>query len=204
MEKKPITRRSAILGLSTALATPALLRAQTLAPDPTQPTTTYGGAVQSTEFTRRNMSSFKVQDWRDHFDEVGEGRILADISSRALHYWGPDGTYFLFPSSVPRSEELTRRGYATIVRKTEYPSWTPTKEMRQRDPQLPLTMEGGDPNNPLGSRAMYLSWPAYLIHGTHDTRKIGRMSSSGCIGLYNNHVERLYPMVQIGTKVRVL
>ena len=51
---------------------------------------------------------------------------------------------------------------------------------------------------------MYLGWPAYLIHGTHDTRKIGRPSSSGCVGLYNEHVAELFAVVQVGTRVRLL
>jgi lipoprotein-anchoring transpeptidase ErfK/SrfK len=102
------------------------------------------------------------------------------------------------------TEELTRRGYSRIVRKQVAPSWTPTASMRERDPLLPVRVEGGDPMNPLGTHAMYLDWPAYLIHGTHDTRKIGRQSSSGCIGLYNEHVADLYPRVEIGTQVRLL
>ncbi len=121
---------------------------------------------------------------------------------------GEDGqTYRLYPpSSIPRSEELTKRGYTEVVRKRENPpSWTPTASMREDDPDLPIRMEGGgEPGNPLGTRAMYLSWPAYLVHGTHDTRKIGRQSSSGCIGLYNRHVEELYTLVKIGTQVRLL
>ena len=51
---------------------------------------------------------------------------------------------------------------------------------------------------------MYLSWPAYLIHGTHDTRKIGRRSSSGCIGLYNEHIAELYSLVQPGCQVLLI
>lgn len=46
---------------------------------------------------------------------------------------------------------------------------------------------------------MYLAWPAYLIHGTHDTRKIGRRSSSGCIGLYNEHIAELFAKTEVGT-----
>ena len=68
-----------------------------------------------------------------------------------------------------------------------------------------LTMvEGGAPDNPLGVRGLYLSWPAYLIHGTHDTRKIGRRSSNGCIGLYNEHVIELYDIAQVGTQVLLI
>ena len=60
------------------------------------------------------------------------------------------------------------------------------------------------PENPLGSHALYLSWPNYRIHGTSDTRKIGRQSSSGCIGLYNEHIEELFALVEIGTTVRLI
>jgi len=194
-----ISRRSALLGVASVLASPTLLRAQSQDAFPQTEE-----AISTQLPVRRNVSSFSKQDWQDHFDELGVGCLLADITSRAVHYWGPDGTYKLYPSSVPMSEELTKRGYTEVVRKAENPSWTPTASMRERDPNLPVRMEGGDPGNPLGTRAMYLSWPAYLVHGTHDTRKIGRQSSSGCIGLYNQHVEELYPLVQIGTKVRLL
>ena len=195
-----MTRRAALTGLGATLATPSLLRAQASDAFPADE-----APIEDEVTVRRNISSFQQQDWRDHFDELGVGCILADISSRALHYWGGDGeTYRLFPSSVPMSEELTRRGYSEIVRKRENPSWTPTASMRERDPSLPTRIEGGVPGNPLGTRAMYLTWPAYLVHGTHDTRKIGRQSSSGCIGLYNEHVEELYDLVQVGTKIRLL
>ena len=33
-----------------------------------------------------------MQDWRDHFDRIGKGAILANLTSRTLHYWGADGT----------------------------------------------------------------------------------------------------------------
>ncbi len=199
MSNPRMTRRSALLGAASLLATPAIVRAQSSDAFPTSEE-----AISTQLPVRRNVSSFSQQNWQDHFDELGVGCLLADITSRAVHYWSPDGTYKLYPSSVPMSEELTKRGYTKIVRKTEFPSWTPTASMRERDPSLPVRMEGGDPGNPLGTRAMYLDWPAYLVHGTHDTRKIGRQSSSGCIGLYNQHVEELYPLVQIGTQVRLV
>ncbi|WP_374015253.1 L,D-transpeptidase [Phaeobacter sp. A36a-5a] len=195
-----MTRRAALTGIGATLATPALLRAQSSDAFPVEEP-----KIETEIPVKRNISSFQQQAWQDHFDDLGVGCMLADISSRALHYWGPDGeTYRLFPSSVPMTEELTRRGYTEIVRKAENPSWTSTASMRERDPTLPVRIDGGDPGNPLGTRAMYLDWPAYLVHGTHDTRKIGRQSSSGCIGLYNQHVESLYEMVKIGTKVRLL
>ncbi|WP_313138078.1 L,D-transpeptidase [Paracoccus jeotgali] len=153
---------------------------------------------------RRNQSSFRSLHWSDFYSSLGKGVILADVTSRALHYWSADESiYLLFPSSVPVSEDLTRRGQTEIVRKAENPPWTPTPSMRKKDPSLPQRVEGGVPENPLGARGLYLSWPAYLIHGTHDTRKIGRKSSNGCYGLYNEHVTKLYEIAQIGTQVTV-
>ena len=188
MPKTTLTRRATLLTGMAALATPSALRAEEILASPT---------------VRRNASSFRSRDWRNHFKSLGSGAILADIDSRAVHYWTANGQYHLFPSSVPRSEELTRRGYTRVVRKRIGPSWTPTASMRASDPTLPPFVEPG-PWNPLGTHALYLSWPAYLIHGTHDTRKIGRQSSSGCIGLYNEHIAALFSMVGVGTQALLL
>ncbi|MEO1490517.1 MAG: L,D-transpeptidase, partial [Pseudomonadota bacterium] len=35
-------------------------------------------------------------------------------------------------------------------------------------------------------------------------RKIGRKSSNGCIGLYNEHIEELYQMANVGTQVLLI
>jgi hypothetical protein len=184
------TRRGLLIGGIAALATPSILRAQAVTPSAQ-------GAVRS------NVSSFVMQDWRDHFDSLGKGAIVADLTSRALHYWSADGSdYRLYPSSVPMTEDLTKRGYTEIVRKKVGPDWTPTPSMLEADPSLQYTPPG--PNNPLGTHAMYLGWPAYIIHGTHDTRKIGRRSSSGCVGLYNEHIEALFAVCPVGTQVRLV
>ena len=152
---------------------------------------------------QHNISSFKTRDWHDYFPDLGVGAIICDVDSRALSFWKPDGTYRIYPTSVPLTDELTRRGYTEVVRKKEAPTWTPTASQRQRDPSLPESVPPG-PLNPLGPYALYLGWPAHLIHGTHDTRKIGRPSSSGCFGLYNEQITELYPLVEIGTQVLVL
>ena len=166
----------------------------------------------STEFipsasssVRNNISSFRMQDWRGYFTDTRKGAVLVDTTSRALHYWSEDqSVYRLYPTSVPLSEELTRRGRTEVVQKVLNPSWRPTPSMKERNPEWPDVVEGGAPDNPLGTRALYLSWTYYRIHGTHDTRKIGRRSSNGCIGLYNEHIEELFEMAQVGTQVLLI
>lgn len=152
---------------------------------------------------RNNVSGFQMQDWRDHFETLGKATIVADTRSRALHFWSADGSdYRIFPTSVPLTDELTKRGYTEIVRKKLGPSWTPTASQMERYPDWRPIPPG--PENPLGTHAMYLSWPAYIIHGTHDTRKIGRRSSDGCIGLFNENIAQLFDLCPVGTQVRVL
>lgn len=155
------------------------------------------------EVVRRNTSSFRSMRWEPYFDNLKKGAILVDITSRALHYWSEEGDYKLYPSSVPLTEDLTRRGRTKIVRKVVGPSWRPTPSMLKRNPEWPAFV-GPGPDNPLGTHALYLSWTYYRIHGTHDTRKIGRRSSNGCIGLYNEHIAELFEVAEVGTQVLLI
>ncbi len=163
-------------------------------------------AVKKTQSgeTLHNISSYRYQKWENHFKSITDGAILSDTKSKCLHFWnGKENIYKIYPTSVPLTPELTRTGYTKVIRKVVGPDWRPTESMRKRDPQLPKYMPAG-PDNPLGTHALYLSWPNFRIHGTSDTRKIGRQSSSGCIGLYNEHIEELFNYVKIGTPVRLI
>lgn len=185
------SRRSFIGGAAAAgaLATPALSQGSTEFRDP---------------FARRNASSFRTLEWRPYFDTLTNGAILVDISSRALHFWNEDESiYKLYPTSVPATDDLTRRGRTEVIRKVEGPSWAPTPAMKERNPEWPDFI-GPGPDNPLGTHALYLSWQYYRIHGTQDTRKIGRRSSNGCIGLYNQHIAELYQLATSGTQVLLI
>jgi L,D-transpeptidase ErfK/SrfK len=153
---------------------------------------------------RNNISAFKLVNWRDHFDSLKGGVIISDTSARVVQFWSEDETtYKVYPSSVPLSEDLTRLGYTEVIKKVEGPSWAPTPAMRLRNPEWPEFVPPG-PENPLGTHALYLSWQYYRIHGTHDTRKIGRRSSNGCIGLYNEHIAELFGFAKVGTQVKLI
>ena len=206
MTRKPFlisTRRQFLAGTSSLIAMPAL--AQTLpgseggdSIDPLRP------APEPEPNVPRNISAFRAKNWRPYFDNLRNGAILVDIDSRALHYWSEDGNnYRLFPSSVPLSDDLTRRGRTSITRKVDGPGWAPTPNMRKRNPEWPAYIPPG-PDNPLGTHALYLGWKYYRIHGTHDTRKIGRKSSNGCIGLYNEHIGQLFKLARNGTQVLLI
>lgn len=194
IDKIKSTRRLFLAGTAATLAAPAVAQ--------NADSTEYRGNISNT--VRRNASSFRALDWRPYFDNTNGGAILVDLSSRSLHYWSSDrATYKLYPTSVPLSEELTRRGRTRVTRKVEGPSWRPTPSMKKRNPDWP-DFVGPGPDNPLGTHALYLSWTYYRIHGTHDTRKIGRRSSNGCVGLYNNHISELFALSTVGTQVLII
>ena len=108
-----------------------------------------------------------------------------------------------FPIGVFRDGFSTPIGSTSVVRKVVDPTWYPTASTRRDDPTLPAAVPPG-PDNPLGTRAMYLGWPMYLIHGTHKPYGIGRRVSRGCIRMYPANSERLYDMVPVGTRVHVV
>ncbi|MCV2876072.1 L,D-transpeptidase [Rhodobacteraceae bacterium XHP0102] len=195
---RKIGRRPFLAGLgASALSFAPKVEAQTLQ-NSTEIEAEISGAVP------RNISSFRSLDWRPYFTNTRNGAILVDLTSRALHFWSEDQSiYRLYPTSVPMSEDLTRRGRTEVVRRVEGPDWSPTPAMKRRNPEWPDYVPPG-PDNPLGTHALHLSWQYYRIHGTHDTRKIGRRSSNGCIGLYNEHIAELYNLTRVGAQVLLI
>ena len=105
-------------------------------------------------------------------------------------------------------------GRATIDVKKKWPTWRPTQEMIEREPQTYAKFKGNDyvqpggKSNPLGARALYLFQNGrdtyFRIHGTTAPRSIGRSVSNGCIRMINEHVIDLYERVPLGTVVTVL
>jgi hypothetical protein len=192
--KNNLSRRGFLAASAAVIGTTAVAQ--------TTNTTEIEGDIS--QAVQRNISSFRSLDWQPYFSNLRNGAILVDIQSRALHFWSEDESiYKLYPTSVPLTEDLTRTGRTEITRKVEGPSWAPTPAMRIRNPEWPEFI-GPGPDNPLGSHALYLSWQYYRIHGTHDTRKIGRRSSNGCIGLYNEQIAELFALTVVGTQVLLI
>ncbi len=108
-----------------------------------------------------------------------------------------------YPLGIGRDGLDTPLGVTTITRKKEGPTWRPTARMRKEDPTLPAVVPPGE-DNPLGTHALYLGWPQYLIHGTHKPLGVGRRVSSGCIRMYPEDIVRVFETIPTGTKVRVI
>ncbi|HEX6144374.1 MAG TPA: L,D-transpeptidase family protein [Geminicoccaceae bacterium] len=130
--------------------------------------------------------------------------IVINLADMRLYYFDPDGEPPVsYPIGIGRDGLGTPTGTTEIVRKQVDPTWRPTPRMREEKPELPPEVPPG-PDNPLGNRAMYLGWPAYLVHGTNKPWGIGRRVSSGCIRMYPEDILELFEKVEVGTKVTVV
>jgi lipoprotein-anchoring transpeptidase ErfK/SrfK len=133
------------------------------------------------------------------------GSVVIDSDARFLYYVLPDGKAIRYGVTVGE-EALAWSGVAKVGRKEEWPSWTPTAEIKKRM-DVPNFVNGG-PHNPMGARAMYLYEGSkdtlYRIHGTNQPEYIGQAISSGCIRMTNEDVIDLYNRVKPGATVVVL
>lgn len=136
-------------------------------------------------------------------DAPQEGVVINLGEMRLYHFREPGQPPETYPIGIGRDGFATPLGSTTVTRKAAGPSWYPTPRMRAEDPELPARVPPG-PENPLGSHALYLGWPTYLIHGTNKPFGVGRRVSSGCIRLYPEDIERLYAAVPVGTRVTVV
>jgi L,D-transpeptidase ErfK/SrfK len=68
---------------------------------------------------------------------------------------------------------------------------------------LPAIVPPG-PDNPLGAFVLKLDMPGYLIHGTNQPYGVGMRVSHGCVRLYPENIEFLFPEVAIGAAVTIV
>jgi lipoprotein-anchoring transpeptidase ErfK/SrfK len=134
------------------------------------------------------------------------GTIVVDPDARYLYYVLEKGKAIRYGVTVG-DEALVFSGVAKVGRREEWPSWTPTKDIKKRLGNIP-DFVGPGPHNPLGARGLYLyangKDTLYRIHGTNQPEYIGEAISSGCIRMTNEDVIDLYNRVKLGSPVVVL
>jgi lipoprotein-anchoring transpeptidase ErfK/SrfK len=159
---------------------------------------------------KRKRQPYEGAEWVDFETPERPGTIIINSDQRALYHVQDYGEAIRYGVAVGK-ESFVWSGVAKVGRKAEYPRWTPPKSMIKRRPELKKWangMPGGIPENPLGTRAIYLYAGGrdtlFRIHGTNEPGSIGTAASSGCIRMLNEEVEILFDSVSLGTKVIVL
>lgn len=113
--------------------------------------------------------------------EAGTHLVVDTVRRQLYHYLG-DNLVTTYPVAVGKPSTPTPTGEYQVVYKMV------------------------NPGGVLGTRWMGLNIPNgnYGIHGTNNPDSIGRAVSNGCIRMHNDHVEELFPRVNLGTPVRII
>ena len=135
-------------------------------------------------------------------NKYAPGTIVVDTAERRLYLIQGNGSALRYGIGVGRTG-FQWKGTHKITAKKENPDWTAPPEMIARQRDVPRHMKGGDPDNPLGTRAMYLGSTLYRIHGSKDPDSVGEAESSGCFRMRNEDVADLYQRVSVGATVVV-
>ncbi len=145
----------------------------------------------------------------DYQTSFPAGHLIVDTPNRHLYLTMPQGKAMRYGVGIGR-EGFTWSGDGHIARKAEWPTWTPPKEMIERQPDSAKYASGmpGGLENPLGARALYIYQgdrdTLYRLHGTNEPWSIGRAVSSGCVRLLNQDIIDLYSRVPVGTHLTVI
>jgi L,D-transpeptidase ErfK/SrfK len=141
--------------------------------------------------------------------------IVVNLPEHRLYYFpkpkrGAPIEVITYPVSIGKMDWRTPLGVTHVTQKIKDPVWYPPESVRKEhaeagDPLPPGPVKAG-PDNPLGAFAMRLAAGngTYLIHGTNNPIAVGLAVTHGCIRMYPVDVAALFPLIPVGTPVRLI
>jgi L,D-transpeptidase ErfK/SrfK len=124
-------------------------------------------------------------------------QLVIRLSERRVYVYDREQVITSYPIAIGRSGWETPTGEFEVIQKLSNPTW-----------EHPFTGELVPPGaaNPLGSRwiGFWTDGTNYIgFHGTPDADTVGQAASHGCIRMYDQDVQALFEIVQMGTPVVV-
>jgi L,D-transpeptidase ErfK/SrfK len=140
--------------------------------------------------------------------------VIVSLPEHRLYYFPKSKQHgkrlvITYPVSIGKLGRTTPLGNTRVIAKIEHPSWYPPASIRKEhaeagDP-LPAVV-GPGPDNPLGDFKIRLGFGdgTYEIHGTNNPTAVGLAITHGCIRMYPEDVAALFPLLPVGTPVRLI
>ncbi len=136
--------------------------------------------------------------------------VVLNLAEYRLYYYPPGAAgdaVMTYPVSIGRMDWATPLGATRVTAKAKNPTWYPPASVRAEHAAdgrpLPPTVPPG-PDNPLGSRAIRLGIPGYLIHGTNRPAGVGMRVTHGCVRMFPEDIEFVYEHIAVNTPVRIV
>ncbi|MGR9108088.1 MAG: L,D-transpeptidase family protein [Gammaproteobacteria bacterium] len=135
--------------------------------------------------------------------------LVLNVSEMRIYYYPKDqkNQVITYPVGIGRMEWRTPLGQTRVIDKKVDPTWTPPESIKiehlaKGDPLPDVVLPG--PDNPLGRYAIRLGVEGYLIHSTNKPFGVGMRVSHGCVRMYPEDIEALFPKIDIGTSVNII
>ncbi len=138
--------------------------------------------------------------------------VVLNLAEYRMYYFpestqGEPAYVMTYPISIGRMDWETPLGQTKVVSKVRNPTWYPPESVREEHAAdgrpLGRTVPPG-PDNPLGKFAMRLGLPGYLIHGTNRPSGVGMRVTHGCVRMFPEDIEYLFPHIDVNTPVRII
>ena len=141
--------------------------------------------------------------------QVSKKGIVINLAELRMYYFPKNKNIVMtYPLGIGRQGWDTPIGVLRIAQKVKNPTWHVPKSVQvwrkeENGVELPDVVPPG-PDNPLGGYMMRLSVWTYLIHSTNDPSGVGRRTSSGCLRMFPEDIEALFPLTAVGTRVNII
>jgi lipoprotein-anchoring transpeptidase ErfK/SrfK len=130
---------------------------------------------------------------------VGETvNLVLKLKERKVYVYKGDQVLGKYPVAIGKKNTPTVTGEWYVMEKITNPGWTNFNTGKFVKP---------GPNNPMGERwiGFYTDGKDMIgFHGTPDVKSIGKAVSNGCVRMFNKDVKAIFPLVEVGTVVKVV
>jgi L,D-transpeptidase ErfK/SrfK len=134
-----------------------------------------------------------------------KGIVINLPEMRMYYYTGNE--VLTYPIGIGKTGKTIPVTSSKVTYKKTNPYWYPPQDIREfnlaKGVILPRVLPPG-PDNPLGTYAIYMTVPTYLIHSTIFPESVGRRASFGCIRMYENDIETFFPTISRGIPIEIL
>ena len=129
------------------------------------------------------------------------GLVINIAEMRLYYFFKSIGMVRTYPIGIGDHGWFSPEGTFWVKEKRKKPAWYIPESLQEKY-QMKVMPPG--PDNPLGDYWLGLSIAGYGIHGTNFPWAIGRLVTHGCIRLYPEDIEKLFPLVRVKTPVEIL
>ena len=133
--------------------------------------------------------------------------VITSLSKRKIYLWSNTKLVKTYNCAIGKAQYPTPTGTFYIGKKVKNPSWTNSGAAWAKG--MPSYI-GPGPNNPLGTRALYVYGKSgdtgVRFHGvpSSESSSIGHASSHGCMRMQRKDVEDFYPRVPVDSPVYIV